>query len=47
MNSDKALGPDGSMAFSQACWDVIKTKLWGCSIIFMLVVSLEKVLMPL
>jgi len=30
MNSDKALGPDGlCMAFSQACWDVIKTDIMG------------------
>lgn len=30
MNRDKAPGPDGfSMAFSQDCWDVIKTDIMG------------------
>ena len=42
MNSHKALGLEKfSMAFFQACWDVIKAALWVVSMIF----KLEKVSM--
>lgn len=35
------------MAVFQSCWDVIKANTMGCSMIFMLVVSLKTILMLL
>ena len=43
MNRDKAPGPDGfSMAFFQACWDVIKSDLMRVFQDFILIASLSK-----
>jgi len=48
MNRDKALGPDGfTIAFFQACWDVLKEDIMSVFMSFMPKSSLKKVLMSL